>query len=85
MHTPLIMSAANPLGGGKPSGLPPGTSKPRVPLPKRGSSLNPNRLKTSSGVEFAKGTKAGGEESGRGNTPTGSATNSTAFSKISNP
>ena len=85
MHTPLIMSAANPLGSkismGGVNGL--ATSKPRIPLPKRGNSLSTaNRGKTSSGVEFAKGTKEGAE-SGRGATPTGSQTNSTAFSKRS--
>jgi len=58
--------------------------KPGIPLPsKRGSSLNPNRIKTSSGVDFAEGTKAGAD-SGRVETPTGTAGDSTAFSKRSN-
>lgn len=61
-------------------------AKPRMPLPKakRGSSLNPHRTtKTSSGVEFADGTKPGAE-TGRAETPTGTAGDSTAFSKRSN-
>ena len=59
-----------------------GAAKPRLPLPgnKRGSSLNPTRLKTSSGVDFADGTKPGD----RAETPTGTAGDSTAFSKRSN-
>ena len=60
--------------------------KPRIPLPKakRGSSLNPHRTtKTSSGVDFADGTKPGAE-TGRAETPTGTAGDSTAFSKRSN-
>ena len=58
-----------------------GAGKPRIPLPgnKRGGSMNP-RLKTQSGVDFADGTKPGD----RAETPTGTAGDSTAFSKRSN-
>ena len=62
-----------------------GAGKPRLPLAggKRGSSLNPNRLKTSCGVDFIGGTKPG-DKAGRVETPTGTAGDSTAFSKRSN-
>ena len=46
--------------------------------------MNPLRMKTSTGqVEFAEGTKAGAD-TGRAETPTGTAGDSTAFSKRSN-
>ena len=59
------------------------TGKPGLPLPsKRGNSLNPNRMKTSCGVDFVEGTKPG--VGGRVETPEGTAGDSTAFSKRSN-
>ena len=58
-------------------------SKPRLPLPKRGSSLGPGRLKTQAMMESS-GKVKGLLGRARGATPTsGTAAGSTAFSKRS--
>lgn len=115
MHTPMVMSATNPLGLGKrpPSNTRQKTtlnqdlptdllaeatglksaanrgskvglgSKPRLPMPqKRGNSLGPGRMKTSSAADLT-GIKAHLAAKGR-DTPTGASTGlSTDFSKRS--